>query len=139
MKKIIILLFLSLSLTSYAQDKKLTCLDFNKGEFRNVSPNPNLNSIIIRMGNRQLEITNGVQSYKRIEWLNDCDYVLFFSKKEAKKDNFKKYINKNGGIKVKTVKIENNVLYYNTYYYENKKEVVEEGRLMKTSNHASFR
>jgi hypothetical protein len=139
MKKLIVLLFLYISFTSKAQDKDLTCLDFNRGEFRNISENSTLSSIIIRTGNRQLEVTNGVETYKRIEWLNDCDYTLFFSKRDAKKDNFKKFINKNGGIKVKAVKIEKNILYYNTYYFDGKKEIMGEGKLLKTSNHASFK
>lgn len=139
MKKLTVLLFLYISFTCNAQDKNLTCLDFNRGEFRNINENSNLSSIIIRTGNRQLEVTNGVEIYKKIEWLNDCDYTLFFSNKDAKKDNFKKFINKNGGIKVKTVKIEKNILYYNTYYFDGKKEIMGEGKLLKTSNHASFK
>ncbi|MCX8676367.1 MULTISPECIES: hypothetical protein [Apibacter] len=139
MKKLSVLLFLYTSFICYAQEKNLTCLDFNRGEFRNISENSNLSSLIVRNGNKQLEVTNGVESFKRIEWLNDCDYILFFSNRDAKKDSFKRFINKNGGIKVKTVKIEKNILYYNTYYFDGKKEIMGEGRLLKTSNHASFK
>jgi hypothetical protein len=138
MRKITLPLLLTLSSLLYAQQKNLTCLDFTKGEFRNVSEDSNLSSIIVRNGQKQLEITDGVKNYKRLEWLNDCDYVLFFSNKEAKKDKFKKFINKNGGITVRTEKTEGNTLYYKTHYFDGKRTVSSEGKMIKMSNKSSF-
>ncbi|PQL93566.1 hypothetical protein [Apibacter adventoris] len=139
MNKTIFFLFFIFSCILHAQNKNLTCLDFTKGEFKSINDdNATLSSIIIRNGQKQLEITNQEYTYKKIHWLNDCDYSLFFSKKDSKKDPFKKYINHNGGIIVKMVKIENDILYYKTSYFDGKKEVTSSGKLIKISNNSSF-
>jgi hypothetical protein len=131
-------MFFVLSSFSYAQSENLTCLDFSKGEFRNVDENSNLSSIIVRSGIRQLEVIDGVESYKKIQWLNDCNYVLFFTDKDAFKDPFKKLVNKNGGISVVMKKIEGSIFYYETYYFDGKREVKGQGRIIKISKKASF-
>lgn len=139
MKKTAFILLSIFSYLSFAQNKNLTCLDFTKGEFKNINQeNATLSSIIIRNGQKQLEITNGEHIYKKINWLNDCDYSLFFTKKDSKKDPFKNFINKNGGILVKMEKIDNNILYYKTSYFDGKREVTGSGKMIKMSNSSSF-
>ncbi len=136
---LLLLVFFAFSSVLFSQTK-LTCLDFAKGEFKNISDeNPNLNSQIIRKGGKQLEITNGVQSYKKIQWLNDCSYILTFPKKEAKKDKFKLLINKTGGITVTVERIEEKTLYYKTVYFDGKKNVVGTGKMIKLKSTADFR
>ncbi|MDR1876071.1 MAG: hypothetical protein LBQ84_00445 [Flavobacteriaceae bacterium] len=132
-----ILLLLAFSL-GYAQNKDLTCLDFTRGEFKNVSEISNLSSIIVRNGEKQLEVTDGIKNYKKIAWLNDCDYALFYPNKEAKRDEFKKFINKRGGIVVKMQKIEGKTFYYKTSYFDGKQEITSEGKLIKLSSKVSF-
>ncbi len=133
------LLFFTVSSVLSAQNKGLTCLDFAKGEFNNINANESLNSRIIRKGEKQMEITNGVESYKKIQWLNDCNYVLYFDKKEAKTDKFKKFINKSGGINVTVVSIVRDTLFYKTSYHDGQKEVIGQGKMLKISDNTSFK
>ncbi|TWP26600.1 hypothetical protein ETU08_10720 [Apibacter muscae] len=140
MKKIIFIFFTVSSYFSIGQVNSDECRKFTIGEFNNINnENLTLNSVIIRNKNKQLEIVNGIKSNKNIRWLNDCDYILFFDKKEAKKDPFKKFINDNGGISISPEKIEGNTLYYKSYYFDGKRGVKGSGKLIKTSSNPEFR
>ncbi|WP_128331199.1 hypothetical protein [Apibacter sp. HY039] len=134
----LLFLFLLISCFASSQQKNLNCLDFSKGEFRNIDTNTGSISIIIRNGEKQLEISNGTESYKKVRWLDDCSYVLFFPSKEARKDKFKKFINENGGITVTMERTDGKTLYYKTSYNDGKQIITSEGRLVKLSNKASF-
>jgi len=97
------------------ESKSDACLRFAKGTFQNVSDKDSLSSIIIRKGNKQVEIMGDRRVYKTIRWIDDCDYNLFYDGKEAKEDPFFKKINKMGGLMIVPSQIIDNKMYYNLW------------------------
>ena len=53
--------------------------------------------------------------YKTIRWIDDCNYNLFYDKKEAKEDPLFKKINKMGGLMIMPSQIIDNKMYYNLW------------------------
>jgi hypothetical protein len=119
MKKIILLLIITLSLSSCAQNLK--CADFKDGEFI-IESSVRDNRIIkvTRNGNNQIEFVNGETTrYEIIEWIDDCSYKLIYDKSKMDLNDIQKYTNLNGGVIVTKLKIEGDCLYYKaTFQFE---------------------
>lgn len=112
MNKILGLVFLFASLTSCSQ--KLDCTGVQEGNF--IIPNDTEGTTpykITRNGDVQKEINKGiVTSYSKIQWLNDCSYILLYDENKISLTDFQKKINSVGGIVVEVTKVEGNCFYY---------------------------
>lgn len=118
--------------------QKLTCTDFQDGEFYiptteelkkfTVVKNDSINiinlqmdstvtkTVIIRKKGTQTEWVNGIgngqPAYEKIEWIDDCTYRLTYDDSKMDLADMEKWINENNGIVVSKRKIENNCLFY---------------------------
>ncbi len=74
MRQLFILFLLTLSLSSFAQDK--SCVDFQTATF--VYADKDRPVTISRADNKQVEINreSGLEIHSSIEWISDCEYVL---------------------------------------------------------------
>lgn len=104
--------FLFLSFLSSCSSLK--CNDFKKGHFIVPSDSENTKPYtIIRDHNSQIEIdSEGVKRYSKIEWLNDCTYILRYDDSKMELTEFQKEVNKKGGIVVQVVNVDNNCFNY---------------------------
>ncbi len=115
MKNIFYLILISHIFLSCFQ-KKLDCKDFKSGTYESISKENNLKFLIIRENNQQIEKAIDLKTNKniaeakvsKIVWISDCEYKLLIDTIKTKANNIEKYINSNGGLKNKIVKIENN-------------------------------
>lgn len=154
--KILFLLFLVISLTSFAQN--LTCKDFKIGKFYipqteelkaytitlgdSVSTYmPETDSsiqkyIIMRAKKTQMEWTNGINEgtpiHVDLEWIDDCTYRLKYNKTKNKLNDDMLWINENNGIVVTNMKIEGNCMFYkSTLTTKEGKTIAQKGIICK--------
>lgn len=106
-------------LNSAAQD--LTCENFRTGNFIMPLENEFLSVRIERHENYQIEIPldeeglphkNKEAEFIDLEWINDCSYIGKYDGTKMELTEFQKFVNRNGGIKVKMKKIENGCFYF---------------------------
>ncbi|QXP72520.1 hypothetical protein H0I31_02130 [Tenacibaculum sp. AHE15PA] len=150
---IIFLLF-----TSIIWSQDLTCTDFKTGKFfipinkelkkysiksgDSIAENsfklkPEIkNIIIIRDKDTQTEFPNGINGgnpqYELIKWINDCSYRLTYDSSKMDLNTNMKWINKNNGILVSKIKIEDKCMSYKaTITTTEGKEISQKGIICK--------
>ncbi|MDT0622036.1 hypothetical protein [Croceitalea vernalis] len=113
MKKLLILLFLGIGLSSCGQDLK--CADFKNGTF--LIPGDSIypiSSNIIRKNGRQVEWEKeGDSTHAVIKYLDDCNWVLTYDTELNVLDELEQLINDSGGVKVEVLEIKGDTLFYN--------------------------
>ena len=154
--KLLLITLILIGLNSCTQD--LTCADFKIGKFYipetkeiakyTVTENDSISEltdkrdtsiekyIIIRKKNTQTEWRNGIDygnpEYEIIEWIDECTYILTFDASKSKLDEEQKWVNKNGGILVSKIKIENKCLFYTATLTTNEgKKISQDGTICK--------
>jgi len=112
MSKVLLLIFLSISLFSCSQ--VLKCNNFRNGNF--IVPNDAIGTKpyrIIRNDTTQVEIdSKGVKRYSKLKWLNDCSYIIFYDNSKETLTDFQKEVNDIGGIIVEVTKVEGKCFYF---------------------------
>ena len=112
MKKIVVPLFIILALFSCKQ--ALNCADFKNGTF--LIPGDSIypiSSKVIRNNGRQIEWDSNKDSiYANIKYIDDCNYILTYDTKLNELDEIEQLINDSGGIKVETLGIKGDTLFY---------------------------
>ncbi|SFB69459.1 hypothetical protein SAMN05421876_101139 [Kaistella jeonii] len=118
MLKYLIPFFILFSFLSFKieSENDLKCIDFHKGKFYLINKDTNRKYFISRKIDFQSEKTfnlktgkkfSGIKNYK-IKWKNDCEYTLIIDTSKKNIDETDLYINSNGGLNCKIVKIEGN-------------------------------
>ena len=129
MKKILIVLFLFLSLNFYSQN--LTCADFKIGTFIIKMDTEKEPYRITRHQNSQIEFVKkseneNVEFTNTLEWIDDCTYRLKYDENKMSLNTFQKSINEANGVLVKMTKIKGKYLYFDSF-------VPVEGKIIKVS------
>lgn len=132
MKNIILCFVIFISLVSFKNESDLKCEDFHIGKFELVNKSDNRKYILERKQNSQSEETFDLKTGEKIDskrvynlkWINDCEYILLIDTLKSKFDEVDIYINSNGGLKCKIVKIKNNSATITTTFENNSVESV---------------
>ena len=123
-----------ISLESIAQN--LRCKDFKEGTFVVPADEENIVSYqIIRKGNHQTEIVSHPKykqtSYGIIKWITDCSYKTYYDTTKMTLTKYQQFINDNGGILVKMIKIKGKCFYFTSILTIGEKKEKIEGKLCK--------
>ncbi len=130
--KNIILSFAFLSIFSLKEESDLKCEDFHIGKFELVNKSNNRKYILERKQKSQTEESFDLKTGKNlgskrvynVKWINDCEYILLIDTLKSRFDETDIYINSNGGLKCKIVKIKNNTATITTSFEGNSVESV---------------
>ncbi|MBC7524695.1 MAG: hypothetical protein H7239_09680 [Flavobacterium sp.] len=135
MKKILIALFLLLSLNFYSQE--LTCEDFKIGTFLIKIDTEKEPYRITRYENYQVEFVKkndneNIEFTNSVEWIDDCTYRLKYDEKKMSLNAFQKSINENNGVLVKMRKIKGKYLYFDSFIPVDGKIIKVSGKICKS-------
>ncbi|WP_340199624.1 hypothetical protein [Ascidiimonas sp. W6] len=95
--------------------KELTCEDFKIGTF--IIPSDSISDFkhtIIRTSKYQLEYPKGTEDkevvYGKLEWIDECSYRITYDESMGKLNETQRVINRNNGILINSIKIEENCM-----------------------------
>ena len=144
MKFLAILTVLLCSTQLVAQD--LTCADFKEGEFSIYTDSPLASEgTLIRRGNKQIETYHKIPDEMknsgfpmepiqvRIEWIDECTFLLFPGKDKEEYTEADAYIEAQGGVRNEKVKIEGECFYYRSSLKSNNEDIILTGKICKKS------
>ncbi|MEP2935756.1 MAG: hypothetical protein ABJM06_14915 [Gilvibacter sp.] len=137
--------FLSLFIflaTTIGYSQQLSCEDFKTGEFFiEVSSPLKMEWEIVRNGNEQVEIYDKISQefkdqgfpsgplYLRIDWIDDCNYRMFFDESKGIPTEVDKKMTEAGGLLVEMVKIEGDCFYYASSINVDGENYITEGKI----------
>lgn len=141
-KELLFILFILFGIKALSQN--LECSDFKNGSFIGETEAPLIIlTKIKRRGNTQTEIAfEKPKEFEntdipdkmlvKLNWIDDCSYVLTFNTAKTKLTASQKFINDNGGVLVEKIKIEGTCFYYTSRLNNNDKEpIVMKGKICK--------
>lgn len=135
MKKIFLVIFILIGLSSSAQD--LTCKDFREGTFI-VPASDSLefpSYKIIRKGDFQTESVTSPKYqqtiYVKIKWIDNCSYRSTYDSSKMKLTEYQKLMNTSGGILVEIIKIKERCSFFKSTLTINGKTQRIDGQLCK--------
>lgn len=114
MKKSILAFSIILAAIWLSCEKKPTCTDFHTGTFLIANDSSFTNAQkVIRTENLQQQISpKGDTLYGKVNWLNDCSYILTFDKGKMHLNTFQINVNSMGGILVEYGQPVGNIMPY---------------------------